>query len=150
MSLGTAQPYIATYAILKRDNKILCVLRGKTGWMNDKYGLTSGKVEHNETFLQAALREAKEEAGVTIKESDLHHVLTMHRYEAGDDYPDWVDVFFEATSWEGEPYNAEPERHNKIEWLDPHNLPDNMIPAIRFAIEQIELGNNYCEFGWEK
>lgn len=145
MKYDTAQPYIASYLILRKDDKIAFVLRSNTSWMNDYYGLVSGKVEKGESYLQAAVREGKEEAGVVIDQKDLSHVLTMHRLEGEDNH--WVDVFFEPSKYEGEPYNAEPHMHSALAWLDPKNLPENVIPSVRFAIEQIEKGNVYCEYG---
>ncbi len=147
MKYNTATPYIASYVILRKDNKVAFILRENTAWMNGYYGLPSGKVEKNERYLAAAVREAKEEAGVDITPKDLIPLHTSHRKE-----PEmtWVDIYFEATSWEGEPYNAEPHMHAELKWLDPKKLPKNIIPGVRFAIEQIAAGKIYSEFGWAK
>src|SRR2546430_1308799 len=99
---GTARPYAACYVILRRDNKVAFVLRHNAGWMNGYYGLPAGKVEVAENFRAGAVREAKEEVGITIAPSSLTHALTVHRL--GDDKLEWVDVYFEVTEWEGEPY----------------------------------------------
>lgn len=147
MKFNTATPYIASYVLLKKENKVLFVHRNNTGWMDGKYGLAAGKVENGESFIEAAVREAKEEAGVTIKPVNLRYILTVHRKE--DEKTTWVDVFFEATEWTGKPYNAEPEVHTKIEWLDLNNLPKNIIPMLKFAFEQIKDGKTYAEYGWE-
>ncbi|MCA9330450.1 NUDIX domain-containing protein, partial [Candidatus Saccharibacteria bacterium] len=73
--------------------------------MDGRYGLPAGKVEKLETFLKAAVREAKEEVGVDVDPADLRHILTVHR-DSPDDEVDgdmtWVDVFFETTKWQGE------------------------------------------------
>ena len=113
--------------------------------MNGYYGLPSGKVENGETYMQAAVREAKEEAGVEIKLKDLRYLHVTHRQE-----PEmtWVDVYFEAKKWQGEPFNAEPNVHEKLDWLDPNNLPKNVVLSVRFVFEQIQAGNTYAEFGW--
>lgn len=115
--------------------------------MDGQYGLVAGKVEVGESYLKGAVREAKEEAGVDIKTKDLKQILTIHRKE--DDTNTWVDVFFETTKWKSEPHNAEPQVHSKIEWLDPGNLPKNVIPMIMFAFKQIKAGKNYAEYGWD-
>jgi 8-oxo-dGTP diphosphatase len=115
--------------------------------MNGHYGLPSGKVEKNEPYVKAAIREAKEEAGVTISAKDLQYALTVHRY-AGDNDMTWVDVYFIAKKWRGEAYNAEPDKHSKLAWLDKNNLPKNTIPSVVNALEQIKAGKTYSEFGW--
>ena len=147
MSYDTATPYIASYVLLRKENKVAFVLRANTSWMNGYYSLTAGKVEKGESFIQSAIREAKEEAGVTIRSDQLRQVLTCHRYDVGED-PEWVDVLFEATEWEGEPFNAEPDVHSELAWLDLDDLPENIIPSLRFMLDQIRAGKTYCEYGW--
>lgn len=140
----SASPYIASFVILRRDNKIAMILRKNTGWMDGYFGLPSGKVEWGEPFSLAVIREAKEEVGVEI--SDTNQVHAMHRHSEDSD---WVDVYFEVSSWIGEPYNAEPEKSEELRWLDINNLPDNVVPSQRSALEAIAKGEHYSEYGWE-
>lgn len=146
MMYDTASPYIASFVIFRKDNKIAFVLRENTKWMNGYYGLPSGKIEKNESATQAAIREAKEEVGVDLAAENLHPVLVMHRRSEDSE---WVDFMYEAESWEGELVNAEPHMHAELTWLDPKNLPENVIPPVRAAIEAIENGQTYAEFGWQ-
>lgn len=147
MKPAGARPYVASCVFLKRDGNIAMVLRSNTAWMDGYYGLPGGKVEPGESFTQAAVREAEEEAGVTIKPEDLKPVLVNHR-KTEDATEAWIDVFFEAEIWEGEVINAEPDRHKTIEWFSPDDLPTNTIPVLHFALEQIKAGKTYCEYGW--
>jgi ADP-ribose pyrophosphatase YjhB (NUDIX family) len=147
-----ARPYIACFTILKRGNKIAMVLRKNTGWMDDHYGLPAGKGEWFETFTSGAIREAKEEAGVDIVLGDLRFVHMAHRH--GEDrftkkFMDWVDVYFEADQWTGEPFNAEEEKSERLDWLDLNNLPENIVPSQRAALLHIANGDFYSEYGWE-
>ena len=146
---NTATPYIASFVLVRKNSKVAFVLRENTRWMNGHYGLPSGKVEKGESFTAAAIREAKEELGIVLKSASLKHVLTVHRYEPDSFASDWVDVYFEASAWEGEPFNAEPNMHSELAWLDPHNLPDNIVPAVRFGIEQVIAGETFGEYGWK-
>jgi 8-oxo-dGTP diphosphatase len=147
VSYDTARPYLACFVILRKDNKVAFILRSNTDWMNGYYGLPAGKVEEHESAAAGAVREAFEETGVTVKATALHPIHVSHRW-ASDDTFAWIDVLFEATIWEGEPFNAEPDKHSDLAWLDPKNLPENIIPAVRFYIEQIEAGKTYSEYGW--
>jgi len=144
---NTQHPHIASYVILRKGDKVAFVYRTNTGWMNEFYGLPSGKIETGESFVEGAIREAKEEVGVDIKEVNLSHALTMHRHQSGK-APEWVDIFFEASKWEGEPYNAEPHKHGKLEWLDINNLPDNVIHSVAVSLRAIGEGKKYIELGW--
>ncbi len=148
----TARPYIAVYVILRRDDgKAVFVKRSNTGWMDGKYGLPAGKVEKGETFLQGAVREAKEEVGVDVDPNDLTHVVTIHR-DSPDDMVDgdmsWVDVIFETTAWTGEPHNAEPHMHSEIAWLDTQDLPEDVIPVMRDMFSILNQGKSYGEVEW--
>jgi len=146
----TATPYIASYVIVRQEGKIAFVLRSNTTWMNGFYGLPSGKVEKKENYLNAAIREAKEEIGIDIDKADLEHALTMHRQEeSGNRDNMWVDMFFEVKKWQGEPINAEPNVHGELVWLDPAKLPKNVVPSVKYALKHIEAGQTYAEYGWE-
>ncbi|HET7060297.1 MAG TPA: NUDIX domain-containing protein [Candidatus Saccharimonadales bacterium] len=149
----TATPYTATYLIFRKAEKIALLLRKNTPWMNNYWGLPSGKVDRkggdgSESFKAAGCHEGLEEVGVKIEPTDLKHVLTVHRNEPEEDMV-WVDVYFEVTKWKGELYNAEPEIHERLDLFDPNNLPINIVPSVKAGIEAIENGKTYIEYGWE-
>lgn len=142
--------YAAAFVIFRRDDgKIAFLLRQNTSWMNNYYGLPSGKVDIGESVSAAAIREAKEEVGVTIKLQDLNYLLTAYRTGDSPDKP-WVDVIFEAEAWDSDLINAEPHMHAELAWFHPDQLPENTIPPIVFYMQQIKSGNKYAEYGWEE
>lgn len=142
---GVATPYTAVYMIFKKEGKIAFLRRSHTGWMDGHYGLISGRVDKGESIAHAAIREAQEEAAVVINRPDLKLVGTFHRNE-----PDsvWVDFLFEVQKWDGKLQNAEPDKHDKLDWFDLANLPENIVPSVRFYMEQYAAGANYAEYGW--
>ena len=149
--MKSAQPFMASFIIFRKDGKMAFLLRENTKWMNGKYGIPAGKVEPGESASAAAIREAKEEVGVDIKPENLEHRLTVFRTTSIDSEPSpWIDTLFEATNWDGELYNAEPDVHAELAWLDPNRLPENLTPYVKFFLSEIEAGNRYAEHGWEE
>ncbi|HEY4509620.1 MAG TPA: NUDIX domain-containing protein [Candidatus Paceibacterota bacterium] len=137
----------AAYVILRRGNEILMQRRLKTGYEDGNYGLVSGHVEQGESYQGAIIREAKEEAGVTVKPEDLRFVHLLHRKDKGEDN-ERADVFFMIERWEGEVKNVEPQKCSDLSWFSVGNLPANTIPYIRMVIQSVEQGIFYSEHGW--
>ena len=135
------------YVLLRRGDALLFVLREHTGFMDGTYSLPAGHVERGENFSEAAAREVLEEVGVQVAAGDLKQVFTMQRFQSEEDVR--VDVFFEAQTWQGEPYNAEPERHSAIRWMGIAELSDSVMDYQLHALRQILAGNTYAELGWE-
>lgn len=137
-----ATPYTAVFVIFRKEGKVAFVLRANTDWMNNHYGLVAGKVEKDEFFIAAAIREAREEAGVELRSDQLKLVLVSQRMH-NDSH--WIDMIFEATSYDSEPYNAEPHVHSEMTWFAPSELPENMIPSVRKYILAVEAGQTFIE-----
>ncbi len=135
----------AIFVLFRKDNKILLVLRQKTGWKDNHYTMPAGHVEDRESFRQAAVRESLEEVGLTIEPNDLKHRLTLHEIKPGEVR---IGMTFEAAKWQGNPYNAEPHIHGEVAWFNLDDLPKNMVPQALFSLEQIKAGKTYAEFGW--
>jgi 8-oxo-dGTP diphosphatase len=141
MSGTTNIPVVAI--ILRDGNKVLFVLRKNTGWMDGYYGLPGGHLEDGESFKQAAVRELHEEVDIEVSNDTLQHAMTSQELSIIE--PVRVCLWFEAPSWEGEVKNAEPEKHERIEWLDLDELPENVIPTTRLKLEALKSGQVYFE-----
>ena len=85
----------AVYLILVKENKILLQKRANTGYEDGNYSLVSGHMDGNETIKQAMIREAKEEAGITISEKDLEISAFLHRKTE----PERFDFFLKCDKW---------------------------------------------------
>ncbi len=134
----------AVHIILLRDGKVLMLRRFNTGWMDGRYSLIAGHFDGGETARHAAAREAMEEAAVRIDEEDLEFAHVMHRHSDTER----VDFFFVARKWSGEPRNAEPNKCDWMGWFPVGSMPDNTVPYIRLALENVEMGVKYSEFEW--
>jgi 8-oxo-dGTP diphosphatase len=135
----------ASYLVLLREGKILLLRRFNTGYEDGKYSMIAGHLDGDETFIQTIVREAQEESGIIINPDDLRVVHVMHRKVPTHER---VDIFLQAARWEGEPKIMEPHKCDDLQWFDKHRLPDNVIPYVKQAIDNIRKGNIYSEHGW--
>ena len=139
----------ASYLTLMKDNKVLLLRRFNTGYEDGNYSMVAGHVDQSETFTQCIIREAEEEAGIFLKPEDLEVVHVMHRNSQTAENNERVDVFFVARQWQGEPQNKEPHKCDDLSWFELDNLPKNVIPYIRQALEGIKNRIYYSEHGWQ-
>lgn len=133
----------AAYLIIIKDGKVLLSRRFNTGWRNGDYSLVAGHLDAGESIRTTMTREAKEEAGIGIKEADLKFVHVMQQYEDAE----YFDFYFTAKTWDGEPVNCEPEKCDDMSWFSLDALPDNLVPNVRQALEAFKAGEHYSEFG---
>lgn len=137
----------AVYLLLVRENKLLLLRRTNTGYEDGKLSLVAGKVDGNEEVKRAAAREAWEESGVRVDPADLEVASVMHR---NSDTGEWIDFFLTVKRWEGEPYNREPDKCSEMAWYPLDGLPEDMIPHVRQAVENVLAGIFYDSYGWQQ
>ena len=131
----------AVYVLLRREGQVLLHLRAGTGYRDGHWALIAGHVDAGESVHEAAVREAFEEAGVTIDPVDLVPVTALHRFERdGAPVEQRLDVFFEATRWSGHPTLQEPDRAAEMGWFELADLPDPVVPHERMVLDLLALG----------
>lgn len=130
--------------MLIRDGKILLLRRANTGFEDGNYGLPAGHMDGGETAREAGVREVEEEIGIRIKPENMEVVHVMHRKKEDER----IDFFMTASEYEGEIQNCEPTKCDDLDWFPLDSLPENTIDYIRFAIEKVQVGQFYSEYGW--
>jgi 8-oxo-dGTP diphosphatase len=144
---GTTNIPVVCVIMKNAEDRVLFILRSNTGWMDGNYGLPGGHVEAGESFTQAACREVLEEVGIDLNPKDLEYLSTMH---LRDEATARINVTFKVTKWSGEPNNMEPAVHSEIAWLDPHDLPPNIVPVDIDRVTQSDAYEKYLEIGWQE
>ncbi len=132
----------AVYLIPRKDNQVLLSLRENTGYMDGMYSLVAGHVDGGEAAEEAMIREAAEEAAVMINPKDLVYAYTMHRLKSRPE-DEYIDLFFEVKSWEGEFTNNEPEKCGGLDWFDIDKLPENTLPYVVEVLSSYQHGKHY-------
>jgi len=132
------------HVLFFRDGQTLLLRRFNTGWRDGYFSVVAGHVEEGESLKQAAIREAREEAGVEIDTDDLELVHVVHRKSDSER----LSFFFRARAWTPEPVNAEPDKCDLLDWFDIDHLPPNMVDYVAQAFQEIDEAQAYSEWGW--
>jgi 8-oxo-dGTP pyrophosphatase MutT (NUDIX family) len=136
---------VTVHLLFLRGDQILIARRQNTGYRDGEYSVPAGHLDGGETVLAAGIREAREEVGLELRESDLEFAGVMHRLE--DD--ERVDFFVRVRTWSGEPVNSEPDKCDDLRWVDAASLPPNMVPYVRRALANHLSSRLFDEFGWD-
>ena len=133
---------VTVHLFFFRGDQVLLLRRFNTGFRDGEYSVPAGHLDGGETVMEAAAREAKEEVGIKIEAGDMTFSTVMHRIE--DD--ERVDFFVHVRKWQGEPFNAEPDKCDDLRWANVDQLPANTIPYVRQALKNHLNGVQFDEY----
>ncbi|GAA1444342.1 NUDIX hydrolase [Leifsonia poae] len=136
----------AVYLCLRDGDDILLLRRAGTGYRDGELAVPAGHIEVGESATQALLRETREEILVELAPDDVRMALVQHGRADGETY---IDFFFTAERGDARPAIGEPDKCSELLWARVDRLPDDVVPAVRHAIEAIGRGETYTEFGWQ-
>ena len=139
---------VAVHLFLLRQGEILLLRRANTGYADGQYSVIAGHLDGDETVQIAARREAREEAGITIAPHDLAVVGVMQRRAATPAEDERIDFFLMASKWSGALRNAEPHKCDDLGWYPLDDLPPNLIPYVRRALDNYRRGVWFDTLGW--
>ena len=101
--------------------------------------IPGGKQEYEETILEGAVRETKEETNLDISDLEVFSV-------SDDIQPNkhFITIHIIAKSFNGELKNLEPTKHDEWKWFDLNNLPEKLYSPAKKFIEEYKssLNNN--------
>lgn len=130
----------AVRCYLIKDNKVVATKYKQGNIKEGYYDIPGGKIEEGEIPTQTAIREMKEETGITVKNLKYKGIMTV-------EYPDRKFVFdtFVASEYEGE---AQEFEENTSEWinikelLQKEKILSNIMILDRFFIKGL-IDDNY-------
>jgi 8-oxo-dGTP diphosphatase len=109
---------LATLCYVTKENKTLMLYRNKkqNDYHEGKWNGLGGKFEIGETPEECAVREIKEEAGLTVKSLKLKGFITFPLFDGKED---WYVFLFVIDKFDGDLIDS-PE--GKLEWIDNDKL----------------------------
>ncbi len=135
----------ACHLILIEKNQILLLRRYNTGYEDGNYSVVAGHIDGNESVITAMRREAFEEAGIDIKENDLEIVHVMHRRTKERES---IDYFLTCKNYSGQIQIMEKDKCDELAFYPLNELPMNVIPYVRKAIEYCQNNKMFSVYGW--
>ena len=111
---------LATLCYVMHDNKTLMLYRNKkeNDYHEGKWNGLGGKFEQGETPEECAVREIKEESGLTVKDPNLKGIITFPMFDGIDD---WYVFIFTFDGYEGELIES---NEGDLAWIDDDKLTE--------------------------
>ena len=139
--------FSAVFPIIIKSNeagkKILLHRRQNTGYQDGKLDIAaSGHVDKNETAIEAAVRECREELGINVNTVDLTFVHLQHRFSTDRIY---YDIYFTVNNFQGKPSIMEPHKCSELIWCCFNNLPNDIINCRKIVLQEYAAKNYYSE-----
>jgi len=135
---------VAVHAFFIKDEEILLLKRANTGYMDGHFSVPAGHVDGGESIWKAMQREIKEEVDVEVKE--VHQPIhVMHRIDKSKG-EERIDYFFLIKDWQGLIKIGEIEKCSELKWFKLWQLPEDIIPYIKFALQKMQDGVLFSEF----
>lgn len=128
-----------TLMLIIKDNKIL-LARKKRDFGFGKFNGVGGKVEPNETVLDAAIRETKEEIFVEPIDPILCGVIEFDEFYKGERSKVIMSIFV-ASDYIGEVKESD---EMNPQWFDLNSIPyDNMFPDDSLWLPKVLNGETF-------
>lgn len=128
-------------------NGLLLWQRRRDGYGAGLLSLPAGHLRPGESAAQAAVREGREEMGVTL--TSLTLMAAIHRPSVEGGSTSRLDVLFRAEEWDGEPAVNEPRRAIELEWLPLGRLPSDAVPEAAELLKRLGSPSGaFVSSGW--
>ena len=142
--------YAAAYMIIENEKwEFLFMKRANTGFRDGKYQLPAGHMDGNETMIECAIREAKEELDIDILEKNCEVVHISHRIlsqEGKSETREYFDVYINVNKYSWEIKINEPEKCSELVFIDIENIPENEKKLFSYDLDIIKKIKNWEYF----
>jgi len=108
----------ATLCHIREANKILLQKKSAGRFGEGKWNAVGGKILPDETPIEGAIREVREETGLRVKELQEHGYLKFYFGEESE--PNWIVYVFSTYCFEG---MLNPSEEGFLKWFEISEIP---------------------------
>lgn len=107
-----------------------------------EWSFPGGHLEWGETVFETAVREVKEETGLSVGKMELISVADEMRYIKTDN-KHYLNIGVRAEYAGGEPQVREPEKCKEWRWFSLNNLPEKILEGTELIVRNYKIGKIY-------
>ena len=124
-------PLAAAVVVLDAEGRVLLV---RHSYGKERWSLPGGEVDQGESPAEAAVREAREEAGIEVELDHLIGVYFLRSKKNG------LRFMFAARITAGEPTAADADEIAEVGWFEPEELPQPTTPTMPYGVRDAVAG----------
>ncbi|MGK5529046.1 NUDIX domain-containing protein [Streptomyces sp. URMC 129] len=137
---ATASMTLLVAAVVVHDretDRIVLLQRGpEAKFGRGLWDLPVGKSDPGEPITATAVRELKEETGLTVDPADLRLAHVIHAAHGVESPNGFLTVVFVTHRWRGTLVNAEPHKHSRVAWVSTREIPEEIVFSADRVIER--------------
>lgn len=145
----TAAMTLLAAAVIVHDpdtDRLVLLRRGPNAkFARGSWDLPVGKCDPGESVAEAAVRELREETGLSVEVDDLalaHVVHGAHGAHGAESPNGYLTVVFATRRWSGELVNAEPAKHSQVRWVPFEEVPRDAVAPTYEATRRYRAGEH--------
>lgn len=116
--------------VLDKNEKQVLLGKRLNSYKAGMLGLPGGRIELEEPLEDCGKRELLEET--SLKGKSLQYVGVIRELQKGYNF---IHFVFTCSQYDGFPTNVEPEKCEGWNWHPLDNLPDNILPGHKAALD---------------
>ncbi|HTL39511.1 MAG TPA: NUDIX domain-containing protein [Methylomirabilota bacterium] len=137
--MDVKRPIVGVGIMIFKEDKVL-VGKRKGSHGAGEYAWPGGKLDFNESIVECAKRETREETGIEIE--NVKFLRLMNFIKDGNHF---VDIAMIADWKSGEPKVMEPEKCESWQWYDQNNLPKPLFGTLPTYFEALKTGKIFFD-----
>ncbi|MEV4098279.1 NUDIX domain-containing protein [Streptosporangium saharense] len=125
----------------RATDQVVLLQRGpRAKFAQGMWDLPVGKSEPGEPITHTAIRELKEETGLSVQPESLRLAHIIHGARGVEAPNGFLTVVFAVHEWSGTLTNSEPDKHAQVRWTPTTELPHNFVSTTASALHRYLAG----------